>query len=42
MNHIREFEERVFAIALTDSVHSFKQQEATQEVREIYKEVSEI
>ena len=40
MKHIREFEERVFAIALTDSVHSFRQQEATPEVKEFYKEVS--
>ena len=40
MKHIREFEDRVFAIALTDSVHSFKQQEATPEVKEFYLEVS--
>ena len=39
MRHIREFEERVFAIAFTDSVHNYKQQQATEEVKEFYREV---
>lgn len=38
-NHLREFEERVFAIALTDSVHGLKQQEAEPEVVSFYKQV---
>lgn len=37
-NHLREFEERVFAIALTDSVHGLKQQEAAPEVIDYYKQ----
>lgn len=36
-NHIREFQERVFAVALTDSVHGLRQQEAEAEVKDFYK-----
>lgn len=37
-NHLREFEERVFAIALTDSVHGLRGQEAEPEVVSYYKQ----
>ncbi|XP_045216698.1 cotranscriptional regulator FAM172A homolog isoform X2 [Mercenaria mercenaria] len=36
--HLREFEERVFAIALTDSVHGLRGQEAEPEVVSYYKQ----
>ncbi|WAQ99946.1 F172A-like protein [Mya arenaria] len=37
-NHLREFEERVFAMALTDSVHSLRQQEAEPDLVQFYKQ----
>ncbi|KAK3607074.1 hypothetical protein CHS0354_027936 [Potamilus streckersoni] len=37
-DHIKELKERVFAIALTDSVHSMRRQEASEDVIKFYKE----